>query len=128
MGSMEGRPDSGLGSSHERHDPSNDARHVRGIDGRSDAAAPASGGSEVVEHGDAGLAEHGPLPGQGNELRIPGPGQEPLPGFVAASTANKYMEVAAGPTPPPTMLQMYRDVDPSLPDRIMTMAERDQEN
>ncbi len=38
------------------------------------------------------------------------------------------MEVAAGPIPPPTMLQMYRDVDPSLPDRIMTMAERDQEN
>ena len=37
------------------------------------------------------------------------------------------MEVANGPIPPPSMLGLYGEVSPDLPDRIMRMAEKDQD-
>lgn len=123
MGNTDDSEAEEIGSPHESRDvPSDDARRLRGHDGGHNEAPPAQRTSSLVQHSDASLEEYRPIPEKLNSL--PGTGQPALPEFQIASA---HLEVANGPIPPPTMLQMYGEVSPDLPDRIMRMAENDQQ-
>ena len=66
------------------------------------------------------MADGGRLPEELNGFIQPQE-QPPLIGLTEIQ-----QEITSGPIPPPTMLALYRDVDPTLPGRIMAMAESEQ--
>lgn len=47
---------------------------------------------------------------------------------VAKVVEHQLIESFSGPLPPPNILEGYKRVDKGLPDRIMSMAEREQES
>ena len=45
-------------------------------------------------------------------------------GTVQTTVISQILESFTGPIPDPKNLQAYKEIDPSIPDRILTMAER----
>lgn len=113
-----GESESGIGSIHEHSGLP--ARDVRGDDRGPDKARPAPPGDPDHEHRGAIVADGGRLPEELNGFIQPQE-QPPLIGLTEIQ-----QEITSGPIPPPTMLALYRDVDPTLPGRIMAMAESEQ--
>lgn len=113
-----GEPESGIGSIHEHSGLP--ARDVRGDDRGPDKDRPAPPGDPDHEHRGAIVADGGRLPEELNGFIQP-QGQPPL-----IDLTEIQQEITSGPIPPPTMLALYRDVDPTLPGRIMAMAESEQ--
>lgn len=113
-----GEPEDGIGSIHEHSGLP--TRNVRGDDRGPDKARPAPPGDPDHEHRGAIVADGGRLPEELNGFIQPQE-QPPLIGL-----AEIQQEIVSGPIPPPTMLALYRDVDPTLPGRIMAMAESEQ--
>lgn len=113
-----GEPEDGIGSIHEHSGLP--ARDVRGDDRGPDKARPAPPGDPDHEHRGAIVADGGRLPEELNGFIQPQE-QPPLIGLTEIQ-----QEIVSGPIPPPTMLALYRDVDPTLPGRIMAMAESEQ--
>lgn len=111
-------PESGIGSIHEHSGLP--ARDVHGDDRGPDKDRPAPPGDPGHEHRGAIVADGGRLPEELNGFIQPQE-QPPLIGL-----AEIQQEIVSGPIPPPTMLALYRDVDPTLPGRIMAMAESEQ--
>lgn len=113
-----GEPESGIGSIHEHSGLP--ARDVRGDDRGPDKDRPAPPGDPDHEHRGAIVADSGRLLEELNGFIQP-QGQPPL-----IDLTEIQQEITSGPIPPPTMLALYRDVDPTLPGRIMAMAESEQ--
>lgn len=113
-----GEPESGIGFTHEHSGLP--ARDVRGDDRGPDKARPAPPRNPDREHRGAIVADGGRLPEELDGFIQPQE-QPPLIGLTEIQ-----QEITSGPIPPPTMLALYRDVDPTLPGRIMAMAESEQ--
>lgn len=111
-------PEDGIGSIHEHSGLP--ARDVRGDDRGPGKARPAPPGDPDHEHGGAIVADGGRLPEELNGFIQPQE-QPPLIGLTEIQ-----QEITSGPIPPPSMLALYREVDPTLPGRIMAMAESEQ--
>ena len=111
-------PEDGVGSIHEHSGLP--ARDVRGDDRGPGKDRPAPPGDPDHEHGGAIVADGGRLPEELNGFIQPQE-QPPLIGLTEIQ-----QEITSGPIPPPSMLALYREVDPTLPGRIMAMAESEQ--
>ena len=66
------------------------------------------------------------MAGSGELPTVRGPHGE-YQGTLSAELEVRYTEMADGAIPPPMMLRAYGDIDPSYPDRIFTMAEKEQD-
>lgn len=122
IGGSEAPSELSSGHEHVTHHEGLSPRDVRGRDRGHSPPSGNEGAGSLDEHGDAGLEKHW------GEPPVRGPRGEYQPPLGPQFTSVEYRETSDGPIPPPTMLRAYGDLDPSFPERIMRMAEKDQDS